>query len=309
MMNGRAGETPTGEALAMLSAFASVGARAFDLTLTEIERVNIPGGFKRNRSVAELRRTIGRILSDAERDRHNVIIRPHSTTATLIQLDDLDTLQVEQLERHAFMVLLTSPRNFQAWVAVKDAPTDADQAKDFIRRLRKGIGGADKSATGATRIAGSLNFKTKYAPAFPLVKLMSRQLCRVTTVGLLERAGFVAAEEPSAPPRVPPHNLSSRNAVARKWPNYQQTLSGAPPKSDGSQDRSMADFMWSKWAIERGWSIKETAEKLVEVSAKAQENARRGDEGYAEVTARNAADAVEKRHGPKPIKSTPSPPK
>jgi hypothetical protein len=30
----------------------------------------------------------------------------------------------------------------------------------------------------------------------------------------------------------------------------------------------MADFMWSKWAVERGWSIDETAEKLLAVSSK-----------------------------------------
>ena len=41
-------------------------------------------------------------------------------------------------------------------------------ARDLARRLRKGAG-ADPTASGATRISGSLNFKTKYAPEFPLV--------------------------------------------------------------------------------------------------------------------------------------------
>jgi hypothetical protein len=35
-------------------------------------------------------------------------------------------------------------------------------------------------------------------------------------------------------------------------------------------DRSMADFFWCMMAAQRGWSIEETASKLLEVSAKAQ---------------------------------------
>jgi len=42
-------------------------------------------------------------------------------------------------------------------------------------------------------------------------------------------------------------------------------------------------------SAQRGHSIQAIAEKLLEVSPKAQENARRGDEGYALVTAQNAA--------------------
>jgi len=116
------------------------------------------------------------------------------------------------------------------------------------------------------------------------------------TVAELEKAGLVAAEEPAQPPAsVPRPKLPARPASARKWPDYQQSLGGAPCKGDGSPDRSMADFMWCKWAVERGWSIEETAAKLLEVSEKAQENARRGDEGYALLTAGNAAKAVARR--------------
>ena len=61
----------------------------------------------------------------------------------------------------SFLILRTSPGNFQAWVAVADA--DAD----FARRLRKGAGADLTGISGATRVSGSLNFKQKYAPAFP----------------------------------------------------------------------------------------------------------------------------------------------
>ena len=47
-------------------------------------------------------------------------------------------------------------------------------------------------------------------------------------------------------------------------------------------------------AAQRGHSIEDVAARLLEVSSKAQENARRHDEGYALVTAQNAAAAAER---------------
>ena len=109
-----------GQALAMLDAFASVGVTAFDVTLTSLE--GEPRRFRPNRSFDDLRGSIGRMLQDAERDQQNVIIRPRCKTAALIQLDDLTTETAAKLAPLSFMVLLTSPGNCQAWVAVKDAP-------------------------------------------------------------------------------------------------------------------------------------------------------------------------------------------
>jgi hypothetical protein len=43
---------------------------------------------------------------------------------------------------------------------------------------------------------------------------------------------------------------------------------------------------------QRGWSIEETANKLLEVSARAQERARLHDEGYALIIAQDAAAAA-----------------
>jgi hypothetical protein len=49
-------------------------------------------------------------------------------------------------------------------------------------------------------------------------------------------------------------------------------------------------------AAQRGWSIEETANKLLEVSAKTQERVRLRDEGNALITAQNAAAAEQNRH-------------
>ena len=283
----------------MLDVFASVGATAFDVTLLDIE--GREGGFQRNRSLAGLRHNMPRLLQSATATQHSLVIRPRSTTALLIQLDDFTQEKAAQIEPHSFLTIRTSPGNYQVWLAVSDAPKESEKeaAKEFRTRVRRGAG-ADHSATGATRIAGSLNFKTKYAPAFPVVQITRSAAGSVTTVAALENAGLLAPrEEPRQPPAsVPPSKTPQPGRTvtgAKHWPDYERTLRGAPLKGDGTPDRSLADFMFCKWAIQRGHGIEQTAEKLAEVSAKAQERIRvKGDAGYPLLTARNAAAAVER---------------
>jgi hypothetical protein len=65
-----------------------------------------------------------------------------------------------------------------------------------------------------------------------------------------------------------------KSETERTWPDYERCVSGAPPSKEGpGPDRSMADFFWCMMAAQRGWSIEETANKLMEVSSKAQERA------------------------------------
>ena len=287
-MNDSRGETATGKALAMLSAFASVGARAFNLTITDIDGQKVEGRYKPNTPLEQLRRTIGRVLQDAERDRHNVIIRPRSATATLIQLDDLDFAKAERLAPHSVIVFQTSPANYQAWVAVQPG---ADE--DFSRRLRKGAG-ADATASGSTRIAGSLNFKSKYAPVFPRVDITHTNPGNVTSMAALEQAGFVAAREEPKPPRPPAADrFTGKGRHSRKkWPSYAMCLQHAPmTHGEDRPDTSRADFTWCRTAIEWGWSKEATASRLLELSEKARENGER----YAVLTATRAAESVERQ--------------
>ena len=176
-----------------------------------------------------------------------------------MQLDDLNDEAAARIVPHAFMVLCTSPGNFQAWVAVKDAP------RDFARRLRKGAG-ADPTASGATRLSGSLNFKSKYAPAFPLVTITHTNAGNVVTAAALEQGGFVAeAEQP--PARVSGRVSSYRGR--RKWPSYARCVQNAPPVHQGDRpDISKADFTWCMTAIDWGWPIEDTAKRLLEESTR-----------------------------------------
>jgi hypothetical protein len=269
------------QAREMLAAFARVGAGRFDLTLTDVA-----GGktdFRGNRSLDQLLPAIGGILAEAAERQHNVIVRPRSDGPSLIQLDDLGESAALQLQPVSFLTLRTSPGNYQAWVAVADADTD------FARRLRKGTG-ADPTASGATRVSGSFNFKEKYAACFPRVETVHACPGRVVTRAELEDLGVAPPEktEPIAPAR------ASRRYAGRGWPDYQRCVQNAPPAKEGSRpDISRADFTFCLLAIDWGWSVEEITARLLQESSKARENG----EPYALRTAQNAAAAIERRHG------------
>src|SRR5579862_2179012 len=196
---GRAMAAEAYKALDMLNAFAGVGVKAVDVTFTDIDGKKTPHGFLSNRPINDLRPALAHMLQLAAERQHNVILRPCKTDrAQLIQLDDLKPEAARRIAPYSFMVLSTSPGNGQAWVAVADA------TPDFARRLRKGAG-ADPSASGATRISGHPNFKTRYAPVFPTVEITTANIGNITTRDELERAGFVAPpEQPKTPVRVSP---------------------------------------------------------------------------------------------------------
>lgn len=94
----------------MLSAFASVGARSFDVTMLDIE--GREQAFESNRSLEDLRRTIAKRLEAAERLQQSIVIRPRSTTALLIQLDNFIQEKAARIEPHSFLTLCTSPGNY-----------------------------------------------------------------------------------------------------------------------------------------------------------------------------------------------------
>ncbi len=312
MENDRANDAPTRKALSMLSAFASVGARAFNKTILDIHGNEVQGLYRGNRTLEELSHTIDRDLQQAEHNQHSIVIRPLFKTPVLIQLDDLDSAKAERLACHAFIIFRTSPGNdgtgnYQAWVAVQDAPA-GEAGKHFARRLRKG-NGADTTASGSTRIAGSRNFKLKYQPNFPRIEITHTNAGHVTSMFALEFAGLVAPREEPRPPRPTANALPSRRTGFalrprwKRWPSYQMCLAGAPESTSrpGNPRRSAADFTWCRTAIEWGWSVEATASHLMEVSTKAQENG----ESYAALTARRAAESVERN--PYREKSTPRP--
>jgi hypothetical protein len=95
----------------------------------------------------------------------------------------------------------TSPGNHQAWIAVSGV--SKTESKEFIRRVRKVVGNVDKSASGASRIAGVENWKIKNLPEPPVVTIVYGVLGRVMTPERLQEMGLLAEPEPMRIPVAP----------------------------------------------------------------------------------------------------------
>ena len=99
----------------------------------------------------------------------------------------------------------------------------------------------------------------------------------------------------SLSPPIPPRAVSPvrwNGPGSRGWPDYDRCLRNAPQKEDGTPDRSRVDFLWSKWALERGNSPASVMGKLLEVSEKARQEWDRGNENYVLRTVESAGRAV-----------------
>jgi len=207
-----------------------------------------------------------------------------------------DRSSQEQIDRvrPAAFIHETSPGNRQAWIVVSGVPEGKEQFKEFTRRVRRAVGANDKSASHAMRLAGTENWKTKYLLNPPTVSILEAHPGHIMTPAQLQELHLLAEPERTASVvDLRPHRASRQPDSERHWPDYQRCVIGAPPNQEGSgPDRSMADFFWCMLAAQRGWSIEETANKLMEVSAKGQERARLHDEGYALITAQNASAAA-----------------
>jgi hypothetical protein len=268
-------------AQAMLDAFIGAGAESFDVTWTN--RQGDKTSFRRHMPPETLKYLLPDMLQGAVSEEKNLIVRPVSRRAVFIQLDDLDGQAMERVKPTAFLGLKTSPGNYQAWVVLPEGTE-----KDFARRLRKGAG-ADDTASGATRVAGSVNFKDKYAPNYPVVEIAHLAPWRIASEDGLTRMGLVAEAEA---PKVHIVRVSRQSIGVNKWPSYERCMEGAPENRDKTgPDISRADFTWCMTAVGWGHSIEATAAQLMEESAKARENGER----YALLTAQNAAAAVERK--------------
>lgn len=273
------------QAVAMIDLFGSIGATHFDITHTNLAEEK--RGFRSNRPLAEVRESMPPLVAAADRRQNNLIVRPRVDGVTCIQLDDLDRPKARAAASAAFLVLETSPGNYQAWIAVRDAPLGTTS------RLRKGAG-ADPNASGATRVAGSQNFKAKYAPHFPTIRIAAAKHGHLVSVADLEALNILAPEPEAVGIAAPVTGSRSNRQAARSWPNYQTCLDKAPAGPSGNPSRTSVDFVWCKIATSWGHSPEATAARLMQESTKAQENGA----DYALKTAQRAAWAAAQRSRP-----------
>jgi hypothetical protein len=271
------------QALRMIETLRSVGVPAFNLTRIDINRQVAPEGYRPGRSIEAMRLLLPAWIRLAWEFEQSLIVRAHKPTGGIIaQLDDLKTGQIDRVREKAFLTVETSRGNFQVWLAIEGG----DEA--FVKRLMKGIG-SDPRANCSGRVAGSPNVKLKYAPDFPTVRIVGLQPGRTVTPAELESLGLIAASA-AARALVPAHFRGSDGG--RGWPDYERCLRGAPATSKGLPDRSKADYLWCKWAIERGQSTDAVHRRLIEVSEKARHESRHGNRNYAQRTVDAAAKAA-----------------
>lgn len=253
--------TEVGEASVMLDLFEVLGVRSINLTVTNEAGIKV--AFRRYQSLASFRATLPALLLTSRERQLNVIVRPvPSRNLSLIQLDDLTSSQVDRVCAMSFLVLKTSPGNFQAWLAAKDADSD------IARRVKKAAG-ADPNASGATRLAGSYNFKSKYAPNYPRVLLHIVAPEHVVTIKELQCADLIATQENRRHKPRHARTLHSRHRIL-EWPSYSRCLANARfAKNHDGKDRSAADFEFCLISIDQGWSVEATASQLMAESEKA----------------------------------------
>jgi hypothetical protein len=300
------GSAAQSEARRMLDAFTSVGANRFHVTFTNIReeetdflknrtvpsmRYNLPAWVQRSATLRPITLRATEIEpQETIRAGENLIIRPYTPpqslnpytppAVVLVQLDDLEQKQLERVRPAAFLILRTSPkeRGYQAWLAVQGGD------RDFTSRLKRGTG-ADLSASGSVRMAGTGNYKRAYKADFPSVTIEEVHPGRIATPAQLESMGL-AAPAP-AKPEVPASPLRCSERPRRlAWPSYERCMEEALARG---RKRSSADFTWCCIAIDHfKRTPEETADKLMEVSAKAKENGR----DYAIGQATRAAEKV-----------------
>ena len=138
-----------------VNAFVSVAISHFDLSVIH-QGQRVLGQQLLDRPAAMVRQRLTGLLSEAEDRGWDLILRPKPVNDRLIvQLDDLEPTYDKHIRDAAFLVVMTSPGSYQAWIAVLGTFRDAK----FARRVQTACG-ADIGATGAGRIAGRVTWRS-----------------------------------------------------------------------------------------------------------------------------------------------------
>lgn len=293
MIDDISGDSDLSDALAdaqlMLTAFQRAGADYFDLTLKNLAGEKVK--FQCRLSAGSFRSKLLTILDQAEQAFLSIIIRPHPRSELFIQLDDINAAAVGLISEFSFLVIETSPGNYQAFVAISKLNNKLEG--ESIRRQLIKIVSADEGATGAVRLAGSLNVKEKHRTAdgiFPRVKLISVAHGRIFTASELIAAGLIEDLPIDLPPQIST-KFNAKKSRLRRAPIYEMAVGAVKPKQDGNIDRSAVDAHYAVVCLDWGFTIEETISLLRTNSPKAAERS----DGYVEKTVSWAREQIARR--------------
>lgn len=153
-----------------------------------------------------------RFLERLNRDGHHIYARPIGHRFVLVD----DVQSVEALMRYRpILVVETSPGNHQAWYVLAETPRDREHARAICRAYAENLAGDPGSAKPdhLGRVAGFRNVKRRYAPEFPVARIVHADASAVARAGILCRK---ACGSPHSPPGIgsPPASATSSAAAA-----------------------------------------------------------------------------------------------
>jgi hypothetical protein len=206
---------------------------------------------------------------------YSLAVRP-SGERHFWQIDDADEKTARLLKDVAFLIIETSPGNFQIWLALSDEVDLSDREekewwKEQRNRLIRRVGG-NGGSYGALRWPGTFNNKPKRESedgVRPLVQIVRANMGRVTELVELEKLNLLAPaiENPKKVVDIRPRISSTPT----QWPSWERELSRSDIKANGEPDHSVADAKWCKRCFEWGWSRAEVKAMLLNVSPRAKE--------------------------------------
>jgi hypothetical protein len=216
------------------------------------------------------------LLKRAEEQGLSFIVR---LGGPVIQIDDCDVRTVRALSSLSFLVVETSPQNYQCWLALagseQGSDLDAVRQRIFAGLRKQGLNG-NGGSYGAVRWPDSINFKPERVgpDGSPRVRVTAVSLMR--QVGLDDLAGLdLLPELPADRPAVTPP-VVRRFPGRQKWPDYGKCLIAAQQRwPDKESIRSEADAQFVYISLKRGFSGAEIAAMLVTVSEKAEKEGKR----------------------------------
>jgi RepB DNA-primase from phage plasmid len=263
----------------MLDSFVSVGVESFGLTKKmETGRVRSYQLMQADELFAALRKLVA--SADARRD--SLIIRPFlnaETSSAIIQIDDLDA-NYDKFTPFSFCMTETSSGRYQAFLCVEDAKSKYN----IVRRQLNTTANADRGATCAARLAGTLNNKTIRRlkdGTYPHVRLVQALSNRVVEMTQLVSAGLIGEANGTSYPKRTNGGFKYRNLhppTANQpmrrlthLPCYEVSLASVQIKDDGEPDRSAADLLFAITCLR--WKPPIPREQIVELLMRHSEKA------------------------------------
>ena len=276
-----------------LDAFLSVEAQPDQILFKDDEEKKVVA--ERAITAVEFGEQVEGLIDDAKHDGFSFIAR---IRGPVLQTDDCEREAMELLKRFCFLVVETSPENFQCWIAFADEADKGAVRDRWFKGLSQILPGtkANAGSGGALRWPSSQNLKperiTEPGAAWT-VRVGYVDEGRIVTPAELDEFGLLGPL-----PEVSAEQDASTRPTSSGWPSYQIALAGALKKSDGMPDESNADARFVTVAITRfGWTNSERkriAEKLREVSEHARD---REPEDYALKTVNRVADYLHAQKG------------